>query len=170
MLITTEPNLIWSKSRKDFRRLFWFDHVTLIFCENSKLFKSHPKVILMSFKSFKTDKQKIKSHPGWSIQRSIFRSLIYLTKLIGDRSLVHCPHMFISLENGKKTWLNLPQPGFEPILWIIFPLTFWKKIFQQFFSSLIEILMRLHIVVSPIMTEQLTKECDGRVTAAAKVI
>ena len=27
--------------------------------------------------------------------------------------------------------------------------------------------MRLHIIVSPILTEQLTKECDGRVTAAA---
>ena len=44
---------------------------------------------------------------------------------------------------------------------------FKKKIFQQFFCSLIEILMRLHIVVGPIVTEQLTKECDGRVTAAA---
>ena len=33
-----------------------------------------------------------------------------------------------------------------------------------------EILMRLHIIVSPILTEQLTKECDGRVTAAAAAV
>ena len=30
--------------------------------------------------------------------------------------------------------------------------------------------MRLHIIVSPILTEQLTKECDGRVTAAAAAV
>ena len=53
---------------------------------------------------------------------------------------------------------------------MIFPLTFKKNIFQQFFSSLIEIQMRLHILVGPSVTEQLTKECDGRVTAAAAML